>query len=512
MSNQSPSKLEFFVNLFNNLFHKRNLIIFIGRNGLTIAALKKYKVLDSIFVGYKTEKYYQKYRQFLAKYKNYHVLFLLDNKECELKHEMLPVLGSLVKSNPMHKFVTERYDPEDIVAYKVYEISNQNGEIWKVCVASSIFTPEINEILGYIIKKSLKYSGMYFLPLEFGTIIDRILQTTDNLKCSDHLQLFITITKSSGIKIVAKHKEDIMSEETFEYPYDKSDEYLHGTIEQAISDKLLFYKEYIKKLNLNVCIIFLIDNDLKNLISKLDFPDCKLITVSADDINISTKQIENRFQDLALLEIFNSFNSYLALNKPLRSITKLTLTNSIVFKPIIALIIAIVINLGTLKYQAISIQAQTNELNSKYYSLSEEYRDIKKRHPQVSNINDLVDLYQLERIANRKAATPYEHIKSLITIQHQNLKINKLTWTIKDPVLVNLPDSELIMSLNITYDGKADSAVDGIEVINGYANHLKTVFQDYKVVYTKNANNITEVAKRVIIPANFLITGKLGER
>ena len=55
---KNSSKLEFIVNLLNNLFHKKNITILLGTNGIKLFALKKNQVQDSIFVKYGSDKYY----------------------------------------------------------------------------------------------------------------------------------------------------------------------------------------------------------------------------------------------------------------------------------------------------------------------------------------------------------------------------------------------------------------------------------------------------------------------
>jgi hypothetical protein len=61
LSTQHNSKLEFIVNLLNHLFHKKNITIFLGKNGITLFVMKKNQVQNSLFIEYGAEKYYQKY-------------------------------------------------------------------------------------------------------------------------------------------------------------------------------------------------------------------------------------------------------------------------------------------------------------------------------------------------------------------------------------------------------------------------------------------------------------------
>jgi hypothetical protein len=510
MSTENSSKLEFIVNMLKNLFHKKNIIIFLGKNGIMLCALRNNKVHEHLFIEYGLEQYHQKYREFLLTYKAYPITLLLDHNECELDHEMLPILNSLIKVNPVEKFISEKYQPEDIVAYNIYEIDNNNGEVWNTCIATTPFLSPLSDILNYIIKGSFKYSGIYFLSLELGTIIDRILHDTANLDHLEQLQIFTIITKASNIRIIVKYKNNIMSEKTIEFPYDKSDLYLTGTIEQAISDKLLFYKQYIKTLKQQPCIIFLVDNALKSLVSGLKFENCNILPLSGDDLNFVSHNANDRFQDSVLIELFNNTPTHMASNKSLKTIAKYTLINRTAFKPVIAIISGMILTLCFLKYQAIGIQSEANDLNKQYYKLAEEYREVQKRNPKLSNVSDLLEMYNLQNIIARQSLTPLEHHKILTLTQHKNLKLKNLSWKLVNPLLVDFSQSDLLISLDITYQGSLDSTLEGIEIINGYANHVKVNFQNFHINFTKHSDDIKEVARKVTIPAHFSIEGKVG--
>lgn len=507
MNQQHTYRLEFFVNLFNNLFHRKNIIILIGRAGITFSALKKGEVVSSIFVNSKDNDFQKKYQDFLKKYKSYHIIFLLDDKNCILKHEIMPIIGSIIKSNPVENFIQKNYRPEDIVAYNVYEITTQNGEVWNTCIASTPFVFPISELLGYVITNSFKYSGIYFLSLEFGTIIERILQKTQNTEFVNHLQVFVTITKSSGIRVVVKYKKNIMDEQIVEYPGDKSDMYIQGTIEQTISDKLLYYKPFIEKLNLQTCIITLSDEKLQTLLSSLEFANCKTIAIADEEISISKNRKTDRFQDNMLLEIFNNFSTHLALNKPLKSITKLSLINNILFKPLLVIICGICVALSIIKYRSISIQNETTNYNQEYYKISEEYRNIQKRNPELKNANDLIELYNLENLINETIITPFDHIKAIFSYNTPNLKIKQMSWKIKDPKNLNFLTSKLSITIDYQYEGPKHSTLHGIEIINIYANRLKPTFTKGNLKHEYNPDDIIEVAKKVIIPAKINFEG-----
>ena len=178
------------------------------------------------------------------------ILILFDSKDCQIKHEFMPMLQSIVKSNPVEKFIQDNYKPEDIIAYNIYNVNNDNrhGELWETTIASTTYSYFIEQLLEFIIHNSFKFIGIYFLSLEFESIVGAILKTQNSSDSQNDLQIFVTITEASSIRVATKYKKNILDESTVEFPSEKSDHYIAGTIEQAISDQILKFKADAKSL------------------------------------------------------------------------------------------------------------------------------------------------------------------------------------------------------------------------------------------------------------------------
>jgi hypothetical protein len=506
MAKKGTFVLEFFVKfvkLFNNLFYKRNLIIFIGTRGVTLSAFEKSKLVNSIFIDNSSEDFRIQYQSFLKQYKKYHIIFLLDSKHCELKHEIMPVLGSIIKNDPVQRFIQKNYQSEDIIAYNVYEITKNNGEVWHTAIASSPFIESVGEIIEYVIINSFKYSGTYFLSLEFETIIERILQKTKNGGYDNYLQVFAIVTKSSDIKLVVKYKKNILESLTMEYPYDKSDMYVQGVIEQEVEDTLIQYRSFVRKNKLSVCVITVSDTELQELFYETRFDDCsKVIAISDKELYFNSNKFEiNRFQDNVILKTFNNFNNHLAFNSYLKSITKLYLVNNMIFKPIIAVIFVLIAVLSTMKYQSIILQNQTIKNNEEYYTVSKEYRNIQKTNPEFKDASDLIELHNLKNLLNMTVITPFDHMKQILSLDYGNLNIKQLSWKISDPQNIGIPKNKIHVAIEYQYEGSKQEVLRGIEVVDGYANRLRSIFPKRSIKYERNPNEVLEVAKKIIIPA-----------
>ena len=66
----------------------------------------------------------------------------------------MPMLQSIIKFNPVEKFIEDNYKPDDIIAYNVYNIDYKNGEVWESIIAISPYTETIQELLEFIIYNS----------------------------------------------------------------------------------------------------------------------------------------------------------------------------------------------------------------------------------------------------------------------------------------------------------------------------------------------------------------------
>lgn len=511
MQNKNISKLNFIIRIFKSMLSKKNLIVFIGTKGVLLSAFNNNKLQNSIFIEAENQNNLDKYKKFFKLYKKYQIIFLLDTHNSELKHEIIPAFKSILKTNPIDKCINEHYSKEDIITYNIYNINTINDETIETTIALSPYEAPLNKLLDYVIINSFNFKGIYFLSLEFETLINLLIDKSNNHEDQESLQIFVTITKTSQIKIVVKHDKNIIDIITVEYPEGKSDLYLQGAIEQSINDKLIEFKDYIRSLELKVCIIILCNENLKSLFKNIIFSPHKIIIILGEELNNKVVE-EKNFQDNYILALLNQHFHYLAFNNSLKSIMTLSLTNLIVFKPLIALIIGLLLTLAALKYQSLSFQAETTELNTKYYLLSEEYRDIKKKYPSLKNITNLTDLYYFESLINMNFPTPFNDLKKIFSLTHKNIEITNLEWKLEDKNFSSNDNFKISIIADFIYSSNVNNLLESTDILSGFTNHIKTIFQDYKVTYSRDSENIITLPQKTIIPAKITITGIIGDK
>jgi len=175
-------------------------------------------------------------------------------------------------------------------------------------------------------------------------------------------------------------------------------------------------------------------------------------------------------------------------------------------KPLFLVIIGIIAFLIYLKYHSILVQQETIELNNKYYSVSEKSRSIKKHYPEVENISNLTNFYNLQTIISIKLPTPFDSLRKLFSLSNPNIKIINVNWYVED---ANFTDKKTLMSVDILYVSNKKDSNDVKQVLQDYVTSLRSVFQDYYINYSIEYNNTTELLTTLTIPVKLTVSNKI---
>lgn len=501
------SKLDFFINLFNNILHNRNIIIFAGYDGITISALKKRVTIEETYISYELDDFTKKYQAFLEKYKDFAVSFLLDTKNCKINRHVLPIVSSIIKFNPVDKFIQENYHPEDLVAYNIYNITNRESEIWNTLIASTKYAPPLSDLIEYTIQ-FCKYRGIYFFSLESSSVIRKILSLTKNEQYQNHFQVFVTILRSSSIKIVIKRKNNILHDLTFPAKLDRSDEFLKGTIEQLVTDQILYCKEYITRHNASICVILLVTENVKNII-EADENFCKphkVITLTPAQLKLQIPESNDYFQESVIINLTTKSNTYLAYNEQLNQYNRCNFINNFLFKPVLVLITVLCLKLIMLEYNIIQEKSTIEKINVEYYDIAKTYREIITQYPKSYDLNNLVDLYTIKQLLAHKFVAPDIFIQAFFSL-HNN-KFNMRHFSVETTELhhENIINNAIKVTIETTYIStpKANSE-DLTKSIDLYIKSLKDFCPNCKVTYELDKKNAYIVSDTHIEPIKFIL-------
>ncbi|MFK7968551.1 MAG: hypothetical protein AB8B68_05345 [Rickettsiaceae bacterium] len=211
------------------------------------------------------------------------------------------------------------------------------------------------------------------------------------------------------------------------------------------------------------------------------------------------------FQDSSLLELFMQNKKYLASNKLLKSITMLTTINSLLFKPLFLIVAGIVVFLSLLEYQSVVIKKETIELNHQYYLFSKKYRNMKKRHPEINNITNLVELYNLQKLVSVKSLNPSDFLKRLFSINTPNVEVISINWYVED---TNLTNKKILLIFDLVYLSDKKERKVAENAFRDCVQKVKLLFHEYQVTYTMEYDGIVELPKLLSIPAKIIISKK----
>ncbi|MCP5370035.1 MAG: hypothetical protein H6909_05055 [Rickettsiaceae bacterium] len=501
------SKLDFFINLFNNILHNKNIMVFVGHEGITITALKKLVTIEEIYLPYEVNNFTEQYQKFLEKYKNFYTAFLVDTKTSKINRHVLPIVSSIVKLNPVDKFIKENYDPNDLVAYNIYNITNRESEIWNTLIAATKYESPLTELVEYVIQFH-KYRGIYLFALESSALIQKILLLTKNEQYQYHFQIFVTILRPNLIKIIIKRRNNILYDLSFPTKLDRSDEFLKGTIEQLITDQVLECKEYITRHSSEICIILLVNNRLKNII-EVDENFCKphhVITLTPNQLQLQIPINDDYFQESVILNLSTKFSSHLAYNTQLKQYNKCNFINKLLFKPILILIIYLFIKLLVLHYDITQEKSAIYDINNEYYDIAKTYRAIITQYPKSYDLNNLIDLYTIRQLLNQKLIVPDNFIQAFFALENSKSYIRNfsLETSYLDHANLNNNQSKIIMEVTYIVDSKSN--VELMNLIDTDLKSLKDTFSEQQITYELESNEGYKVSDTYIEPVKFILT------
>lgn len=493
---------------------KQHLTILIGKEGVTISIIKNNILLDQLFLSNKDKINISNYTRILKKYRATPITILLDTNTCILKHETMPIIQSIIDTNPIDEYLYSNIPDDNLVAYNIYKISYIKGETWDSTVMTTSYSGIISKLLNYLIINSYRFQGAYFLVLEFEKIIDYLMQITGNDQYDSHIQFFVTITKASGLRIIVKHDKDIMYEKHIEYPKRKSIKYIQGTIEQLISDSLDIFKHYIKKQKAKTCLIILSTEELKELFTQIDFAVSNTILLSHKDINQNELIIDQSVDQLEhfdhlLIDICSNTKKYKIYNIFLKKFAKLNRLNNLIFIPFILIILAFSTAIATLKYHQLNFHHQNTIIKKQYLKLHNQYKDTKKKYGNIEHFDDLVDFYILKlSLQNLKILSPIKELEIIDKIPQEincakstEIIFNKIEWSIVQHDMNNNPyNIQINMNLNFDFINNSIYPENDAQALTCYLNNIKSHFKNSKIQTSQDYFNKRQLPTKVIIP------------
>ncbi|MGI4776123.1 MAG: hypothetical protein ACRYE9_04300 [Janthinobacterium lividum] len=496
--------------IYNYFTNSRSIIIFIGINGTFLTATKNNQPIDSLFISLENRGDIEYYKGFLKKYNKFYIFFLYEDENCELKHESIPTFQSVVRINPVKQFIAEHYEPQDITSFKVYDITPKNGETWNTLISKIPYRPPLSDLLNYVLSKHLRFGGIYHLSLEYINIINKILKNHEGV---GKFHIFVYVSQANAIKFIVKHDNNIITMKSVIYPVDRTESYIQGIIEQEISDYLIYYKNYLIRQNLQVCLVFLVSNSLKKLLRQSKFDLYKIICLTDADLNQThATGMEREFSDSALIKLFISNKTFSGSNKAIKSITRANLVDFLamrILNAIVIVLLLIILNIKFLTYSAI-LKGQT--LDARNYLILQEYRDIGQKYPNVKNAANLADLYSLAMLLKIPIITPLEFLEKILSNLSSNINLEKISWKMNAPNNLVQKNNYINIDVSLKYSSNNLEESSALRDIELYIKEVQKKFDGF-LLTTQVSYNVIKLLDRIIIPISFSMTGpKTGSK
>lgn len=464
---------------------KKHIVILIGDSGLYISVFWQGKLVDCIFIQ-ECEYDSNKDINFLQRFPAHRVFFVLDTSDVELNHADILAPQEFIYHNPLTKFIDTKFDKEILVSSNVYNITKSDQDIYNSVFASTKVSPILAKLLDYTSYNGFDVNGVYFFSLNAPLIIDNILAETLMQEQKNPLYIFITVLATSKIRILILSKDNVMDSKTISYPEEKGDSYIQGVIEQSVIDALISLKNHMHHNKVEPLLMIVTHNSLKNLLIQSNFNIKKTIILSNEDfknIKSNPKNSKPSLSDGIISYFLNKKTHYHASNAVVTEFLNLKRLNKFLSTPWYIFIFILLSTLVFVGIQNIMQENETQDINNKFYLLSENYRKLRKEYPKISNLEDVVSFYYAEKSLIFDQKLPFDILKTLLKSVSSNFTINTIQWEY-------LNQQSVIIS-NIRYQTSSSFSIENaIKQLNKEIDSLRIVMPEQNISFTYDKNTI----------------------
>lgn len=473
-----------------DLLHVRQLLVFIGDTGTYVAAYKGSKLKKSLFIS--GEEYdINKHKTFFDKYKKYTALIVLDKQTAELYHSQILGAQSLLPIDHVGKFISKTIDKNDVVASNVFDVTNDGtSETWHTVLTSTKETPTLSALVSYFVSDYAKFKGIYFLSLNIPNLI-RASSSASKIVVSSKLQIFVTITSFSGVRVFVCQDQNIMESHFVAFPYDKSLEYVQGVIEQAVSDCVISLKNYIHHHQERPSLVLMAPKEMQVLLrqSKFDVGEVIIIPTESND----------SFADCTLSYFLNKNVEHKGSNVELLSFSKAMSFNKLFFKPLWLIMAAFIFFLGKNALEIRKNYRKASKTNEKYYNVSEEYRKQREQYPYIDKFGAIVDFHNAMISLSAPQQLPFDTLDKFLLITPANLNLYSIDWDSK---------RDGVITVEAKYSAKNSDTNAVLTFLESDLINIQKALPDCNVELIKNTNAIMNSGGFVSIPLKLIITKK----
>lgn len=421
-------KKDFLRSLIANLMlQKRLIMVHIGTYGISINVFKNKKLLATKFLP-SGEEMGQDAKDFILNYKNSKVAIIADTEEATLHAASIPVAQGFMTEKSVMEYISKTFDKNDLVSYNVHAVADGENQVLHVCFSSLTPNKLVSEWVEFCAVNCSNLQGVYFNSLLVPGMIDHLV--TQEQKEQYPLRIMVTVSGSSGVRIVVTHGENVMVSRVAEYPADKSNEYIQGVIEQEVVDRLIGLKDYLYHKQIKPLVVLFVTPELEELLKDSTFEASEHLI--ADKLIIPSNNFpaadENHLMDKAISSVAAGRLDKVATSLEFRNFFRVNKINNFYLKPIWLLLTVMFVLLGYNYIKSYRASSAAELVNNKYYTASERYRDIKKQYPDIDDIEQLISYKVAEDEINGTQFLPFEFINNLIDKLPENIKVTRMVW------------------------------------------------------------------------------------
>lgn len=494
-------KLSLLASYLNDLAARKELVIMLGQKSTYIAAYRNGKRIKSIPLENAILYNPEIHSNILNDFKSYKTSIIIDHSDASLSHHNVTHTKGTSWNHSIKQFIMKTFK-DQLVDYKVYASTNENNKHGSNVVFSSISpNASLQSWIGGVSTVCKNFKSIYSLNLHIPLITHKILQKF-NLAQGGVGDIFIlvTMTATSGLKVVVTYKNDIMHSELIEYSYDKSREYVKDVLDNEISNCLTIISQVVGMESIQPSIIFFVPHEMQVVLQASSFANTKSIIVP-----IEHYQITDGLMDGVLLDVLGNKLGEGAKHSMLHKFVARKNLLCRFLKPLQVIILCLLVLLLCNEAKIFKDHYDMRNASYQYFELVEKYNELKKQYPNISDFEELMTFQAANLALHQPQTVPFDHLDKALNILGSSFIVQKIYWKLDEKV-----------------DAKSGRTNQVFEILGKYTDHigqhdmvmlslkndilsLERVLPKFAVEYTHDDNNIVSHGDLIYIPVKIII-------
>lgn len=482
-----------------DLVARKELIILLGKKATYFIAYRNGRHVQSLFL--ETNTYTPNiHDNILEDFKSYKVSLMLDSSDVSLNHHEIQKNTNVSLDNEISQYLSTTLKKNELVEYKM--CSRKNDAVVNLCISSMVPNSSTKSWIEGVLSKSKKFQSVHFLNLQMPQILNQILQRFHLARDDRHFSILVTITATSGIRIIGMEQSAVLYDKTIDYDSDKARELIKDTVNHEVGNCLNFMSAHLTQ-NEQLSVVFFVPHELQIVLQNTNFLNVDTIIVPVEHSEMTNGLMDGWLLDVLGGKLKDKLGSS-ATNAKLAKFTRFKNFLCKFFKPLQVVILCLFVLLVINEMKIFRDHYKMRDIGHRYFNILEQYSELKKQYPNINDFDELITFQSANLVMHQPQIVPFDNLEKIFNVLWNNLIVKKVSWKVQESGTENTQKQQIFEIVG-QYTERVEKSDAGILSLKNDILALQRALPKFVVEYTHDETNVLSHGDLVYIPVKITI-------